>query len=733
MFSFRRIRDTSVITSKWVITDKYDNQPIFDCHVYSPFSIGESVTIENSRNISYIYRIAQIYSTSVAIGGFTQLCKIIFDESNNEPQHINAYFKISNDGMPLWHCKGDFGFEQIMDYFCCTIILPNFLEKKICVVKDFSTNLYIFKELPLNNCFYSNKVINIVMDDFLFKEEVFIVYKKWFQNIVSSGPKIFMIKDKENIEVAIATPIIAEVSSSLCENESIVSEDQSIVSEDQSIESNDQIIVAEAQSIVSEAQLIESEAQSIVSEAKEVISFNMNDLIDEIVEKVISVIQISKKEEESFKLPKRIVEEEFKFPKKHAKKIDTDTLSKYNQTFTDLQKGDIVKEKVIVQPIVAIAIPKVEKAKSPKKRPKSVSPKNNFDETEAYENLILDLLSEFNNQYDDLFKKSKICKSHINGIYDKYKQLVDEFVIVLKHKNAKDILFNIYNIILEEYPELIVDDIPENKQKKISDEELLNSYGEFTAYFGNALKKFDKDKRKEILYQFATMERDEFKKTLPPNFLKEFYYENPITKTTTFSFFKLRDHLITHVLENNKGNSDLFKGVKSQENGKKMMHIDNQLYSFITAINYQYVSCHVIDDVFHELCILNSNIFKHYILLMQVQLKVFVLKYNPSVNKNIDKFNEGIDKIFDSIKINSFKIILKTRIFIFTLLEGTEYEKYIFLSIHISKYIHCLCYGEDDIRPELNDETSELSQNFQKKVKDKFDELGAYFDMNNVD
>jgi len=759
MMQFNRALDQSIVDGSWILNDKADNEALFELKSYvgfSPiFSNGEILYLNNPSNSSvHIFRIVQIYSLSYVGNYYTQLCKIVYDDS----KRFNAFLKITDDENLLWNLVGNFYFQQPLDYFCCKLVLPNNDQKQVCVMRDYVSNFFSIRLMNINDetnsVFRSNIIIYITMDDFFCRPESIILYRKWIRSFSS---EILLIKESQKTSPSINDSEGDEsssIDSERDESSSIDSErdeSSSIDSEGEAPSTNNsegdessingskrETPIAEIiQDSPNETQVIVKNAELLV-DREEDLSLCINDLIDTMVTKVVSVIEKAKNMISKFyfkyflnkiknkKIEKvQVLEEvEFQFPKKHAKKIDSKEIEIIHTAYQNLEAAvAVVEEKVIIHKKGNNKKYNNKSASSPKRKE---SKKN--DDCDDF--LILDLLSEFGNQYNELFKKSGICKSHINEIYDRFKSLVESYVSEQKKKPLPkiDILFNIFMTIMGDYPELSVE-----KEVPIEEDEKFRIiYSKFYAFFGDEyFNTLDKVQQREFLIKFETLSYEDFKKELPENFLSEVFFRNPITKKITFSLFLFRNILIEEAFNKDK---QFFNNLVLNKEENRLKLINDCLLRFTSSIIDQFYCVHILNDVFREVCILSINIFEHYYILVNFQIEIFLLEFKL---KNKEEFPEKIDKIFALLKTNSLQTLLKVRMLIHNLLETIDVDsnkKYEFVATNIGYYIHFLAYNDTDVRPEFDDPQSDLSLNFEKNVKNKYDELIYYYDtMNELD
>jgi len=488
MLQFNRALDQSIVEGSWILNDKADNEALFELKSYVGFmpifSNGEILYLNNPSTSSvYIFRIVQIFSLSMVGNYYTQLCKIVYDVSNIEMKRFNAFLKITDDENLLWNLVGNFYFQQPLDYFCCKLVLPNNDQKQVCVMRDYVSNFFSIRLMNINDetnsVFQSNIIIYITMDDFFCRPESIILYRKWIRNFSS---EILLIKESQETTLSIngserdeSSSIDSErdesssIDSERDESSSIDSEGEApsinssekeapstIDSEETKSIINDETPIAEIiQNSPNETQVIVKNAELLV-DREEDLSLCINDLIDTMVSKVVSVIEKAKnmiskfyfkyflnkiKNKKIDKIPlleeeevKKVFseEEEFQFPKKHAKKIDSKEIEIIHSAYLNLEVSVAVVEKKNNAAEKVIIPKKGNNKKSNNKSASSPKRKDSKKNDDCDDFLILDLLSEFGNQYNELFKKSGICKGHINEIYDRFKSLVESYVSVQK-------------------------------------------------------------------------------------------------------------------------------------------------------------------------------------------------------------------------------------------------------------------------------------------------------------
>ena len=661
------------------------------------FSEGDIIYTRTASNKLYIYSILQIYSYTINETGFSQLCKIIFHESNIHPQCINAYLDM-DFAIPRWKLQGELGIETLKNSFKCKVVFPdgpNFMsliQKNLYLIKDCYTGLYILQENDENleiDCLETNQVVYVIMNDFWLSREGQFLYKKWHNSLFSKSPEILMITNGENENSNGLEPI----------QETLLIEDSPLYSNSNQIR-----------------ELVENATSKIDSAKNRVYKFCKKFIL--LLKNRTKLKSVTK--ELSIEV-KNKTKEEFRFPKKHARKtLFTD--SKIHDFF--LIQNDFdgkMESKEDLKAEVETKSNNLSTKKRVSKKRVNVNMKINIKKTssssEENDGFILDILSEFNRQYSDLFEKSEISNPKKNEIYDKFKLLVEEMTLTSKDKG--EIMLNIYNKILELYPELKIDVKSENNR------DFAIILDKFRDLYGNLLNFIDKSKWKEVLKNFSTMKSVDFRKTIPLNIYRKIYFNNEKKGMTVFNIIAIKNILMQHIVPS----SETIMDKKEFDDFKN----DNVLNIYVFNLTYQSFCSNFIDSSNEELFSVKTVIFMHCINIIQLQIKLFLQQYQrigliKSGDINID---EEIQQLFETISLKSSKLVLYARILLCEFLKDLIDHKYLFLAVNLSRYLFLRIYDKEtgEVVPDLEDEDSELSRTFIPNFKRQMSILSTGYDM----
>ena len=603
-----------------------------------------------------------IISTIIKIIDSRIICKIAFSDNY---QRIIAFMRddlTSTD--PMWILRGNLVIDPILEYGLCNIVGPELESIYAVIIKSLRKSennecLYYIRqpdENELQALLHGENfaIISVVVDNFFRKD----VYDRW---------KYFLeyLDESTSHTDNVSTNLVCEVMESPKEviladstnNESISDVIEASTNDDAVIEASDN----NAESVIVANDLATDTVSDSISESPQEVHDNIvtdvvgevSKCIKDVVDKVISIRNNCV-----------IIAEKCKQNLNNDKEISVKTEST------------------------------MKKFKKPSKKQKSPKIKN-IEEVER-ENLILDLLADFD----------KTFPTNDKTIYDKFSYLANDFVINLKMRDKNYILSEIQKIIFYEFPEL------ENKEHKnkmakvhveiknstrsiyISEGDLVKFIPAFKEYFGSSISAFSKEQRKMLLVKFATMTRENFAREIPIIICRK-------ERTTTFNIQSIKNLLL-----------DTYPVLDADSD----ICVDKILYHYYAPYMLGFHICHY--------SIMTNKIFDLYFEMIAVNLK-WCFK--------LGKFSfENLNQEFDlSSYDETFQCILKGRIYAAYLLEvafvknplnigkNVNLMKYIYIRDRLSFFIDksAYCKDNDSLNPDF------VMSTFEDSIKTEYKRL----------